>query len=135
MFNFLFRNKTEIRYLEMQKNLIVLLKIQSAFIPNFSFSKNGKINKSALGYVYGFIDCAAQIADMEINNEPGRNLLFGVVTGISDRSEEIALKAIQGKELWEDQTFLRGVALGGKEYNAWASSSGKITPFGLGRSF
>ena len=72
MLHWLRRHDPTPKYAALEKILTGLLHIQRSLIVDFSLIRtDGSVNEGALGYIYGFIDCAAQIAKLEIACDEG----------------------------------------------------------------
>lgn len=121
------------KYIELEVILTQALFTQQALITNFSLEANGNFNKSAVGYVYGLIDCATQIARLEIDCTEGRSLIANVIDSLQDGLGRIFLATLE--ILSKDREFMDRVMLGGEQYNNWVKTNGSVKPFGLGRSF
>ena len=65
------------RYQEAANTLTRLLHGQTIFIDTVRLVDAGNaINAMALGYIYGFADCALRIAKLDVASEYGNDLLF-----------------------------------------------------------
>ena len=65
------------RYQEAANTLAGLLHGQTIFIDAVKLIDAGKaVNAMALGYIYGFADCALRIAKLDVASEYGNDLLF-----------------------------------------------------------
>jgi len=133
MFKSFRRNDRTRKYVELEKILTQLLTIQRALIADFALESNGNINKSAVGYIYGFIFSAAQIAAIEINCVEGHNMIAGIIENLQKGRGKLVLSMIA--DLGEDEEFANGAVLGGTEYSNWVKLQGGFTPAGLRRSF
>jgi hypothetical protein len=133
MANWFRRNANTKKYSDLESVLSRLLNLQRVLIVDFSLEVSGAVNNETLGYIYGFIDCAAQIQSLEINCEEGRRLVTNILESLQHRHGKPLMARLAG--LARDKEFTDGVKAGGAEYNNWVKMKGGFTPVGLGRSF
>lgn len=133
MFGVFRRNKNERNYRVLEASLTQLLGAQKLLIPDFALEVNGAVNKTAIGYIYGFIDCAAQLAELEINCADGQKMIDNILHYMNDRRSDHIMNLIA--ELWDDDEFVKGMNIGGTEYNEWVKGNGVSVAAGLGRAF
>src|SRR5258708_3420620 len=92
MLRWLRRHDSTPKYGSLEKILTDLLHIQRSFIVDFVILRaDGSVNEGALGYVYGFIDCAAQIAKLEIDCDEGLKLITNILESLQSGSGKILL--------------------------------------------
>lgn len=93
----------------------------------------GVINGPALGYVYGFADAALQAAKLQLDNELGRDLITQLFELFTPG------RGVSHFEYIVNHTRFPDVAMamqdGGDTYVRWASSKGRLMPWGLGKYF
>lgn len=129
------RRKRDRRYLAVVRMTSTLLGLQKLLIPNFSlFGVSHDPNVGAMGYIYGFIDCALQASRLEINCAAGRLVLMETYGALQDGIAAVAVGSI-GPLMRSSDLFNLGVRVGGDDYVAWLKSDGKITPFRLSEFF
>ena len=69
------------RYQEAANTLARLLHGQTIFIDTVKLIDAGNaVNAMALGYIYGFVDCALQIAKLDVASEYRSDLLFFLIS-------------------------------------------------------
>jgi hypothetical protein len=125
-------------YVRKLENLVThvfeLLRIQISLIPNFKLTGgSNELSVGVVGYIYGFTDCAASLADLELNTEIGHAALGEIykALGAHDVTEilDVLSKGDSNTEL------SAGIVFGGQQYMSWATSNGEIGSWGLTRYF
>jgi hypothetical protein len=90
----------------------------------------GQINRKAIGYIYGFVDCALQHRGMDITDiSVGIPILFHVMRKLFPGHEQAYISFLMHD--MDDETTVLGMMTGGQEYSEFLRENG--TPFGLGR--
>jgi TPR repeat protein len=124
------------KYDTLEKILADLLHIQRSFIVDFELMRtDGSVKEGALGYIYGFIDCATQIAKLEIDCDEGIKLITNILESLQSGCGQIlALRSIDLLKK-SNKDFVNATRVGGNEYNDWVRLKGGFTPLALGRYF
>jgi hypothetical protein len=117
--------EVEKRYQDVGRILAELLNSQALFIGKVNLiADDGTINTKALGYIYGFADCALQIAKLDIASPFGIGVLLFLIEEFDEANADRLLAYAVAPS---DNSFMEGVMIGGNDYNGWASSQGKKT--------
>ncbi len=92
--------------------------------------KTGCINRKAIGYIYGFIDCALQCRGEDITNlDVGLPIVFHVMRKLFPGHEQTYIDFLMFH--MEDEVVVLGMMSGGQEYNEFLHHS--RPPFGLAK--
>ncbi|MGP8260484.1 MAG: hypothetical protein ACLQM6_11105 [Acidobacteriaceae bacterium] len=93
----------------------------------------GHINRKAIGYIYGFIDCALQCRGEEITNlSVGLPILYHVLRSLFPGHEQAYVDFLMAH--MNDEIVVLGMMEGGQQYNEFIHrSDAKGMPMGLSR--
>lgn len=123
------------KFHEIELMLTKLFALQAALIADFRIiMPDHTINKGAVGYIYGFMDCATQVAKAEINCGDGHELITNIFDFLQNDCGIYVREWLSRSEN-QDREFMAGVMHGGTEYNNWVKLEGRFLPVGLGRYF
>jgi hypothetical protein len=90
----------------------------------------GKINKKAIGYIYGFIDAALQSRGIEITNlDVGLPIIYHVLRNLFPNHQEKFVDFLMHH--MDDEIVVLGMMEGGQQYNDFLRDDGK--PMGLAK--
>ena len=117
---------------ETANGLALLISIQLIFPVDCEITqievKKGEINRKAIGYIYGFIDCALQHRQENITNiDVGLPILYHVFRKVFPGHEQTYIDFLMAQ--MEDEVTVLGMLAGGQEYSEFLRE-GK-PPFGL----
>lgn len=117
---------------ETAAGLALLILVQLVFSVNSGVTKveaeKGKFNRKALGYIYGFIDCALQYRQQDITNiDVGLPILYHVFRKLFPGHEQTYIDFLMTH--MEDEVTVLGMLAGGQEYSEFLKE-GK-PPLGL----
>ena len=136
MLHWLRRHGPTPKYGALEKILTDLLHIQRSFIVDFVLIKtDGSVNEGALGYIWVFIDCAAQIAKLEIDCDEGLKLITNILKSLQAGCGKTLLLRSIGLLKRSHKDFVDATIVGGNEYNNWVRLKAGFTPVALGRYF
>jgi hypothetical protein len=121
---------------ELSDRLSVLLSVQLAVsgtrsneVTKIEVTK-GHINRKAIGYIYGFIDCALQFRDQDITDiSVGLPILYHVMRNLFPGHEQAYIDFLMYH--MEDEVVVVGMMAGGQEYTEFLQANGTV--FGLAR--
>jgi hypothetical protein len=121
---------------ELSDRLSILLSVQLAVsgtqsneVAKIEVTK-GLINRKAIGYIYGFIDCALQFRDQDITDiSVGLPILYHVMRNLFPGHEQAYIDFLMDQ--MEDEVVVLGMMAGGQEYNEFIQANG--TGFGLAK--
>lgn len=90
----------------------------------------GRINRKAIGYIYGFIDCALQCRGEDITDlEVGLPILYHSMRKLFPGHEERYISFLMSH--MEDEVTVLGMMVGGQEYQDFLRKG--LAPLGLSR--
>jgi hypothetical protein len=121
---------------ELSDRLSILLSVQLAVsgtrsndVTKIEVTK-GLINRKAIGYIYGFIDCALQFRDQDITDiSVGLPILYHVMRNLFPGHEQAYIDFLMYH--MEDEVVVLGMMAGGQEYKEFLQANGTV--FGLAR--
>jgi hypothetical protein len=121
---------------ELSDRLSILLSVQLAVsgtrsneVTKIEVTK-GHINRKAIGYIYGFIDCALQFRDQDITDiSVGLPILYHVMRNLFPGHEQAYIDFLMYH--MEDEVVVLGMMAGGQEYTEFLQANGTV--FGLAR--
>ncbi len=113
---------------ELSDRLSILLSVQLAVsgtqsneVTKIEFTK-GHINRRAIGYIYGFIDCALQFRDQDITDiSVGLPILYQVMRNLFPGHEQAYIDFLMYH--MEDEVVVLGMMAGGQEYNEFIQAN------------
>lgn len=116
---------------EFADRLALLLSVQMVVSPAQSIEvTKGRINRKAIGYIYGFIDCSLQCRDEDITNiSVGLPILYHVMRKLFPGHEQAYIDFLMGH--MDDEIVVLGMMAGGQQYNEFIRAEG--APMGLAR--
>jgi hypothetical protein len=115
------------RYREAAEIIGGLLEAQTIFIDDIALVRpDGSINVKPLGYVYGFADCALQIAKLDIASHYGQGVLMMLITKFDNPNGDRLFEYLQAPT--QTAALMEGVYIGGIDYNDWVISKGQKMP-------
>lgn len=121
---------------EFADRLALLLSVQMVVSPAQSIEvtkievTKGRINRKAIGYIYGFIDCALQCRDEDITNiSVGLPILYHVMQKLFPSHEQAYIDFLM--DHMDDEIVVLGMMAGGQQYNEFIRANG--APMGLAR--
>jgi hypothetical protein len=93
----------------------------------------GSINRKAIGYIYGFIDCALQCRGEDITNvSVGLPIVYQVLRKLFPGHEQAYTDFLMAH--MDDEIVVLGMMEGGQQYNEFIDrSDAKGMPMGLAR--
>jgi len=92
--------------------------------------KKGRINRKAIGYIYGFVDSGLQCREQNITDiDVGLPILFHVLRTLFPGREQAYVDFLMHH--MEDEIVVLGMMVGGQEYYDFLHSNG--SPMGLAR--
>ncbi len=95
--------------------------------------EDGHINRKAIGYIYGFIDAALQVAGQDMSdNSVGIPVTFQVLERLYPSRGEKYLRFLIDNIRTDDQVGI-GMAVGGQEYLDKSNGKMEGIPMGFGR--
>jgi hypothetical protein len=119
---------------EFADRISILLSVQLVVSPvrPIEVSKievtEGQINRKAIGYIYGFIDCALQCRGEDITNlSVGLPVLHHVMRELFPGHEQAYIDFLM--EHMDDEIVVLGMMAGGHQYNEFIRARG--SPMGL----
>lgn len=93
-------------------------------------SSGGSINRKAIGYIYGFIDCALQCRGEDITNlDVGLPIVFHAMRKLFPGHEQAYIDFLMSN--MEDEVTVLGMMSGGQEYQEFLHD--KKAPWGLAK--
>src|SRR5882762_5685834 len=99
------------RYQEAAKILTGLLHGQTIFIDSVQLvDADDGINAKALGYIYGFADCALQIGRLDIGSHYGTGLLFLLISEFDETNADRLFEYLRSPSA--KAKLMEGVMLG-----------------------
>lgn len=121
---------------DLADRLALLLSLQLVFSPGRSVevskieTQEGVINRKAIGYIYGFIDCALQCRGEEVTNlELGLPILYHVMHKLFPGNEQAYIDFLMTN--MDDEVTVLGMMVGGQEYHEFLHEG--RAPLGLSR--
>jgi hypothetical protein len=123
----------------LAQRLSALLAVQMVFSPANSGEvtkieiTKGRINRKAIGYIYGFIDCALQRRGEDIANlSVGLPIVYHVLRELFPGHEQAYTDFLMTH--MNDEIVVLGMMAGGQQYNDYIHrSDAKGAPMGLAR--
>jgi len=125
---------------ELAERLSVMLSVQmvvpanSIRVTKIEITK-GHINRKAIGYIYGFIDCALQCRGEDVTNPSiGLPIIYHVLRKLFPGHEQEYMDFLMAH--MDDKVVALGMMDGGQEYNEFIRQSDPNTrtlPMGLAR--
>ncbi|QHP69994.1 hypothetical protein EI171_23475 [Bradyrhizobium sp. LCT2] len=116
----------KVRYAGAMRLLAELLRAQELFIGDIVLVDQDRINPKALGYIYGFADCALQYGRMDIGSKFGLGLMMSLLVEFDDSNADRLWEYL--KAPGDAKSLLEGVSLGFDDYATWAESGGTGAP-------
>jgi hypothetical protein len=112
-------DKVAISQLTDSLSIVLLVQLTVAGVGSVEASKieikKGCINRKAIGYIYGFIDCALQCRGEDITNlDVGLPSVFHVMRKLFPGHEQTYIDYLMSH--MEDEVVVLGMMAGGQEY-------------------
>ena len=113
------------RSTKLCRDLVEFFHAQKTLISDFWLEdKDGHPNGAALGYMFGFVDCALRAAALDIRDTHGRAMMLALLNefapGRAGRYYDFLVRA-KGHT-----SVIIGIALGGNEHRDWINSKGEF---------
>ena len=89
-------------------------------------SKQPRPSPASVGYVFGMFDCAAQIADIDLNTPRCQQALKLTMAMVFPNQAHECVRIIGEHQLSPE--FNSAATTGGNDYNGWVRSQGKARP-------
>lgn len=95
-------------------------------------NSSGRINRKAIGYIYGFIDCALQTIGQDMSDASiGVPITYQVLRGLFPGDEGTFISFLSNN--LGDREVLTGMMEGGQQYADFARPEKQVVPMGLAK--
>jgi len=119
---------------EFVKGIASMLEIQLVVVPNRRSLNDtkGRINRRAIGYVYGFVDCALRSTGQDMSDAAvGVPIMFQVLRHLFPGHERAYTDFLIKQS--QDPEVIHGMMNGGQQYADFSKPNRKGAPMGLAR--
>jgi hypothetical protein len=109
-----------------------MLEVQAVMFKPHLLKGECTVNSQALGYIYGFVDCALRSKGLDMKDASvSVPIVFHILRRLFPEREEHYMKHLL--DHLNDQDTVLGMMMGGQQYTEFMKPGSKFSPFGLAR--